>query len=95
MSDKLKRTQDGLLMFHCPGCECAHGVRPQGPGPSPQWGWNGSMDRPTFSPSLLVTTDYPDHRDVCHSFVRDGQIQFLTDCTHGLAGRTVEIPDWD
>jgi hypothetical protein len=30
---------------------------------------------------------------VCHSFVRDGRIQFLGDCTHALAGQTVELPD--
>ena len=29
---------------------------------------------------------------VCHSFVTDGQIQFLGDCTHALAGRTVALP---
>ena len=28
---------------------------------------------------------------VCHSFVRDGRIEFLTDCTHALAGQTVEL----
>lgn len=32
---------------------------------------------------------------VCHSFVTDGRIQFLGDCTHELAGQTVEIPDWE
>lgn len=30
---------------------------------------------------------------VCHSFVREGKIQFLTDCTHKLAGQTVELPE--
>lgn len=30
----------------------------------------------------------------CHSFVRDGNIQFLSDCTHSLAGQTVPIPDY-
>lgn len=30
---------------------------------------------------------------VCHSFVRDGKIQFLDDCTHALAGQTVDLPD--
>ena len=30
---------------------------------------------------------------VCHSFVTDGQIQFLGDCTHSLGGQTVPIPD--
>lgn len=32
---------------------------------------------------------------VCHSFVTDGNIQFLGDCTHALAGQTVPIPDFD
>jgi hypothetical protein len=32
------------------------------------------------------------HKDmVCHSFITNGQIQFLTDCTHALAGRTVPL----
>lgn len=31
---------------------------------------------------------------VCHSFVKDGQIQFLGDCTHALANRTVDLPSW-
>jgi hypothetical protein len=30
--------------------------------------------------------------DICHSFVTDGRIQFLGDCTHSLAGQTVELP---
>ncbi|WP_041702832.1 DUF6527 family protein [Pseudogulbenkiania sp. NH8B] len=30
---------------------------------------------------------------ICHSFVTDGQIQFLSDSTHELAGRTVPLPD--
>lgn len=30
---------------------------------------------------------------VCHSFVTDGRIQFLSDCTHALAGQTVDLPD--
>lgn len=32
---------------------------------------------------------------VCHSFITDGRIQFLGDCTHALAGQTVNIPDFD
>lgn len=28
----------------------------------------------------------------CHSFVTDGQIQFLSDCSHELAGQTVPLP---
>lgn len=30
---------------------------------------------------------------VCHSFVTDGNIQFLNDCTHALVGKTVPLPE--
>lgn len=33
------------------------------------------------------------HCKQCHSFVTDGQIRFLSDCSHSLAGQTVELPD--
>jgi len=29
----------------------------------------------------------------CHSFVKDGHIEFLSDCTHDKAGQTVPLPD--
>jgi len=32
--------------------------------------------------------------NVCHSFVTNGRIQFLGDCTHVLAGQTVDLPDF-
>ncbi|MDT8998335.1 DUF6527 family protein [Paucibacter sp. APW11] len=31
---------------------------------------------------------------VCHSFVVEGRMQMLGDCTHALAGQTVPIPAW-
>lgn len=40
----------------------------------------------------------PDGRplsSLCHSFVRDGRIQFLSDCTHALAGQTVDLPPFN
>lgn len=39
-----------------------------------------------------------DVHEVCHSFVTNGQMQYLADCTHSLAGQTVPLPpftDWD
>lgn len=30
----------------------------------------------------------------CHSFVTNGRIQFLADCSHALAGQTVDLPDY-
>lgn len=32
-----------------------------------------------------------DKHNVCHSFITDGQIQFLDDCTHELKGKTVPL----
>jgi hypothetical protein len=32
---------------------------------------------------------------VYHSFVTDGRIQYLSDCTHALVGQTFDIPDWE
>jgi hypothetical protein len=36
----------------------------------------------------------PQTDKVCHSFVVDGQMQMLGDCTHPLAGQIVAIPPW-
>lgn len=101
---KFHRSEDRWL-FECPGCGCAHFV-------NAKWTFNGDVDKPTVSPSILVTarksptdeqvTRIMDGEDLdmelphtrCHSFVKDGKIQFLGDCTHELAGQTVELPDW-
>jgi hypothetical protein len=68
--------------FICPGCKKAHAF-------DERWDFNGDYEKPTFSPSLLCTG-----RKRCHSFVRDGNIQFLSDCDHDLAGQTVPILPW-
>jgi hypothetical protein len=31
---------------------------------------------------------------ICHSFVEQGQVRYLSDCTHKYAGQTVPLPDW-
>jgi len=103
-------------LFWCPGCNEHHQVWVGQPGRY-SWDFDGDMDRPTFSPSLLLTTghhssghkpgdrcwcdynrEHPDDPSPfrcgrCHSFVRGGRIEFLADCTHDLAGQTVDLPD--
>lgn len=76
--------------FICPGCGYGHTPVVEGKG---AWQWNGSLDAPTISPSILVNQHDPKQR--CHSFVRDGKIEFLNDCFHELAGQTVELPEWE
>ncbi len=78
------------IVFDCPGCNFPHSFRVAGI-PSP-WIWNGDLDRATFSPSLLVRFGDGPGDKRCHSYVRDGQIRFLDDCSHSLAGQTVKVP---
>ena len=122
LSTVLRDAEDGMLLFWCPGCDGAHGIK-HGLGAGPRWSWNGDTDKPTFQPSILVRSyemSAKGHADavaryalpeaerpalpegyrfdgadtVCHSFVADGRIQFLSDCTHALAGQTVELEPW-
>jgi len=92
---KLRRVEGGDLMFFCPGCASAHGVSVID-GKSPRWDWNGSLDKPTFTPSILVSWTWGEAHEprVCHSWVTDGRIAFGADSTHSLAGMTVDLPDW-
>lgn len=38
--------------------------------------------------------EHPVYSFRCHSFVENGHIRFLNDCTHELANQTVPIPHW-
>ena len=79
----------GSYVFHCPGCNYAHKF-------DKRWSFNGSIEKPTFAPSLLVNGNKTVHNPAvprCHSYVTNGMIQFLTDCDHALKGQKVEIPD--
>lgn len=81
------RREEGIVYYMwCPGCQFYHVF-------GPTWSFNGDMERPTFSPSLLSNPSWPERR--CHLLVRDGRIEFLSDCWHALAGQTVEMEDDD
>jgi hypothetical protein len=80
------------MLFECPGSDSLHVVYVGGTG-HPVWAFNEDMNRPTISPSLLVRWTEFDVPKVCHSFINDGRIQFLSDCTHALANQTVDLPD--
>lgn len=120
-------TDSGRILWWCPGCKCAHAVpvkqleqprgsEPSGTMPAAGWDWNGSLDAPTLSPSVLVYSRQtlidpdlpwgdgpgqltaPENKRMtpqCHTFIREGRIEFLPDCTHDLAGQTVPMDDLD
>lgn len=82
-------TREGEIkgyMIECPGCDMPHQF-------DHRWTFNGDMEKPTFFPSLKVTwTHGGSEKRVCHSFVRNGKIEYLKDCTHSMAGQTVDLP---
>lgn len=86
-------------MFWCPGCKENHSFRTvplteeekvkfpyllNSDGTNPVWAFDNDLEMPTFSPSLL-------YKNKCHLFVENGKIRFLPDCSHELAGQTVNM----
>jgi P2-related tail formation protein len=99
---KVERAGKGTWKFWCPGCNGAHMV-------SDAWQVNTDTATITPSVLVYSSKHLIDHDLVgealtalentttsprCHSFVTNGQIQFLGDSEHALAGQTVELQDW-
>ena len=40
------------------------------------------------------TKSFDSKPTVCHSFITNGNIKFLDDCTHELKGKTVSLPNY-
>lgn len=83
-------------MIECPACGNGHLFDTK------RWTFNGDIEKPTFRPSMLVKVNDPAsphyqpqaESSVCHSYVTDGKIAFGNDCTHAMAGQTVDLPDF-
>lgn len=82
----LSNDQEEIWEFKCPACGRIHQFWTKMDG-KPWWFFDGDVERPTVHPSIAVTM----HDGFCHMFIRDGKIEFLRDCTHRLAGNTVEM----
>lgn len=96
LSSKLRSVGSCRIAYWCQGCENTHQVAVR-EGPHPCWSWDGNVEAPTFSPSVLVT--YKDlsgegQDERCHTFIRGGMVEFLSDCSHKFAGQTLPLPDW-
>lgn len=106
---KVKDEGNGNYSFFCPGCGYLHVYYTQKSHPdSPVWEFNGDMDNPTFTPSLLnrwgkeADPNWQEPEEPgpnngwsgrCHLFVRDGKIEYCGDCSHHLSGKVVEMKE--
>jgi hypothetical protein len=125
LSSKLRKwanpaNGDEGLHYWCQGCKSAHSVKTKG---NEAWGWNGDVEKPVFTPSVLITSghyvsgydpkhgcwcdyarEHPEDAENsfacrrCHTFIgcngaQPGEVIFLGDCTHALAGQVLPLPD--
>jgi hypothetical protein len=105
------RYKDGVLVGYviwCQGCKHAHvfptdkkyyeGSSIYGPDhKKPIWSFSGTLDKPTFTPSLRCYYTHPETKQeitTCHSIVTDGRIQFCADCQHELKGQILPLEDF-
>ena len=88
---------DSLWMW-CPACDDLVNIPVNTAERNPSWEWNGDLENVTLSPSLLTSYGVIQGKPrTCHSFVREGQWEFLSDSTHHLSGQTVPmtpLPEW-
>lgn len=101
VSKLLRNTKTGFIHY-CPACDEAHHYVTDG---SRGWTFNGDVERPSFSPSMKITwgrfadPSYkaePGEEDlsgICHYFLTNGELQFCSDSTHALSGKTVPLPE--
>lgn len=109
MKPSFLKVEGNNISFYCAGCKHMHHIQ-VGEGPGPRWSWNNDLNSPTFQPSILETYEHwtppyifghpkPETQvkvtDICHTFVTDGKIQYLSDCTHHLANQTVDMLPWN
>lgn len=78
------------FLYWCEGCGYEHAFALSNEPYGGHHQFNGDLENPTVSPSLLQGGD-----KVCHSFLNNGQMQYLGDCHHDLKNQTVELRDID
>lgn len=86
-------------MFVCPGCVAGGPEGYEGLHMlpvnvtedigKPSWDFDGNREAPTLFPSIITKGS----SGVCHSFLKAGTFEFLSDSTHPLVGQHVPIPD--
>jgi len=111
---KIKKTNDERLQFFCEGCGTTHAINSSWkfngnydkPTISPSVLVVSGHYMPEYKGGSCWCTfnkEHPDDPDLfkcmrCHSFITDGNIRYLSDSTHKLAGNTITLldeKDWD
>lgn len=86
---RVRAAEGERYLIRCPACRSLHVL-------DSRWKFNGNFEGPTFQPSLRVQTKDQDGTLIehCHSYITDGNIEYLPDSLHELRGQTVPLPDF-
>ena len=84
-------SKDVMYVHFCEGCGYEHPFHTERSDKGVTWEFNGSLESPTFRPSMLINQHDPSSR--CHYFLTNGEVQYLSDCFHSLAGKTIALKD--
>jgi hypothetical protein len=101
---KLFDKEHGTYRFKCPAGH-DHFINTNIPNHlNAQWNFNGDLEKPTFTPSMLERSGYFVDSNLkgdeewlkansyqCHFVITDGNIYFCDDCSHDLKGQTIEL----
>ena len=89
MSKLLRHMEDGRITFYCPACKNYHWI-------NDTWTLTGTEENPTINPSIRVSGMVAGNPNgICHFFVRNGYIEYLSDCTHDFAGNKIMMEPED
>lgn len=91
---KIKQQSKNAWSFWCEGCDEVHTI-------TDAWQFNGDFENPTINPSVLVTRPanpnagkgFEEYRTEkrCHSFIKNGKIEYLPDSKHDYFGTEREL----
>jgi hypothetical protein len=95
ISQFLRRFDKGIAHW-CPGCKELHLIHlTEKNWIGAKWEWDGNLVQPSIKPSVHIIVRDPDGEikdEVCHYHLRNGQLEFVNDCTHELKGVTMPLP---
>ena len=101
-----EKGEESGYAFWCPACKQPHRFTIVSPITGrPKWTFDGNLESPSFSPSLLYYTPQgkvgddgkwkeTGRKTNCHLHVKRGQIQYCGDFPHEYKGNTVALQEW-
>lgn len=93
--DKFKQVPEianDAYAFWCGGCGMHHVIRTDENIKS-HHKFNNNIEHPTIEPSIKVEIPHPEGNHICHSYITNGIIKYLNDCTHHLKGKELDLPN--